>query len=163
MGTAKSFEHVPPKPAWSIDSLGANSPQLTLFWCCCCWLTTVSGKWVGMRQSENFHAFVTCKCWTGFWPCIALAWREDLRSVTLFFFSFSIGIQICLWVALAPGYEMPLMPLGSPGWGLCPWTSSSKRPVLERRAGIPISIGTSHYLSEESICLSCSGVGRSSI
>lgn len=88
MDTMRYFVHVPPKPAWIIDSLGANSRHLALFRNCWCWLMgqaqlfLASGNETG---SENLRAYMTCKCWTGFWPYIVLARRGDLGIVTFFF------------------------------------------------------------------------------
>lgn len=166
MGTTKCFEHVPPRHAKGSTEcrfLGCKRAPILLFAAAVGsqdrhnWFWQVRGNGTG---SENLHAYMTCKCRTGFWPYVALAWRGDLGIVT---FLFSVGIQIGLRVGLTPGYEVLLLPLGTPGWGLCLWTSSSKQSGLKRRAGIPISIGDSQYLSMEPTCSSCSGVGRSSI
>lgn len=57
--------------------------------------------------SKNLHAYMTSKCWTGFWPYIALAWAEDLWTVTFFFISCRDPDSLvrrfnsCLWGAIA--------------------------------------------------------------
>lgn len=63
MDTMRCFEYVPPKPAWSTDSLGANRSYPALFWSAVGsqdrhnWFWQVNGNETG---SENLHAYTTC-------------------------------------------------------------------------------------------------------
>lgn len=145
MDTMRYSEYVPQKPAWSIDSLVQTGPTL-LFSDLLLALrtgTTGFGKWVGMRWSENLHAYTTCH-----FDLTQPLHKEKIWGILHSFLLFCKGpdspvrrFNSWLWGANAAIRN----PRVSPTW----WTSSSKQSVFERRAGIFISTGDSLYLSME--------------
>lgn len=151
------------------DSLGANSPHPTLFFLTLLLLAPrtgadVLGKWVRRQGVRIYRSIWSVSTGLDFWPYVELAQRGDLESVFLFLFFFymitilPVEVQICWWVGLTPGCEVLPLPLWTPGWGLHPWTSSSKQSVLEGRGDPHLCW---NWLSVEPICFSCSGAGES--